>query len=107
MRAMTVHELRGMVSARHKDRVMRLPIDEATKFVSEHYGCDEDSARAYVSYLKGERAAKGEAEEVDAEEVGALDLPGPKKTAMEVIHTRFDPLTGRWVLAQDQDDTQA
>lgn len=102
MRAMTVHELRAKLNARDKDIVMRRPFDEAVKYVSEHYGCDEDSARAYVAYLKGEPGESSTEEAESSETVVAFS--GPKKPAREVFHSRYDPLLGKWVLAEDTEE---
>ncbi len=74
---MTVHEMREGLSAREKYLVTSKPLEDAIELVQDKLGADEDSARAYIEFLKG----------------GAPDQP-TTRGALERIHVTTDPETG-------------
>ncbi|GIW70460.1 MAG: hypothetical protein KatS3mg102_2959 [Planctomycetota bacterium] len=100
-RAMDVHALRQVVSARDKDLAARKPLPEAVKYISERYQVTEDSALALVRFLTGAyQQPQPEGEPTGPDAPAATPAP-TKGNAAEVIHTRFDPIEGRWVAAED------
>lgn len=76
--AMTVRELRRVVSARHKYLCSTKPIEEAVALVSDEYGCDEGSAIAFCEWLRGGKGAE----------------PPSKGGGIDRIHIVTDPETG-------------
>lgn len=76
-RAMTIHEMRSGLSAREKYLVTSKPLEEAVQLVQDVLGADEDSALAYIEFLKG----------------GGPDEPATHG-ALERIHVTTDPETG-------------
>lgn len=76
VRAVSVHELRQAVSARHKLLCATRPLDEAQDLLSGTYGADADSARAFIRWLRDERD----------------DAP-PRPPAIERRHKVADPRT--------------
>lgn len=79
VRALGIHDLRKLVSARHKMVLSTvLSLEEAVTLVEDEYKVDHDSALTYVQWLRGER-------------------PGQEpenKQAIERIHVVTDPRTG-------------
>ena len=55
VRAMSVHELRHTVSARHKLLCATRPLEEALTLLRAEYGADRDSSAAFVRWLRDER----------------------------------------------------
>ena len=82
---MSIRDLRGVVKAREKYLVTIKPLDEAMALVQDGYGADDDSALAFIEWLKG----------------GEASLPATKG-AIERIHVKTDPETG----ADHKVDTQ-
>lgn len=79
LRAMSVHDLRRMVTARQKMLCStELPVDEAVKLIQDEYKADTDSCAAFVLWLRGESPG----------------LPPENKQAVERIHVVSDPRTG-------------
>jgi hypothetical protein len=75
--AMTVRELRSIVSARHKYLCSTKPIDEAVALISDDYGADHDSSVLFCEWLRGSTGAEP-----------------PTKGALERIHVVTNPDTG-------------
>lgn len=80
LRAHSVHDLRGIVSARHKMLASTKPLEEAKQLLQETYKADDDSCLAFIAWLKGE----------------APGQPHPKNgdTSLERIHVTTDAETG-------------
>lgn len=83
VRAISVHELRGMVLARHKLVISQFSEEEAITFIRDNYGADDDSCKAFHAWLKGETVQTAE---------------GPKQVtkneSLERLHVVVDPKTG-------------
>jgi hypothetical protein len=94
-----------LVSARDKASIFEQPAEEAVKFVSEHYKCDEDSATAYVQYLQGDPSAEAKADE-DAEKPEIVSVMS-NVSDPDVFHTRYDPFLGEWVSVEPEEDKEA
>ena len=77
-RAITVHDMRQLVSARHKMLASNKPYDEAKKLIQDTYKADDDSCLAFIQWLKGE------------------DVPGQpaKNNSIDRLHVVTDPQTG-------------
>lgn len=75
--AMTVHEMRRVVTARHKVLATDKPTAEAIELLQDEYGADESSAIAFLEWLRG----------------GPLEEP-PSRGAVERVHVVADPETG-------------
>lgn len=84
-RALTIPELRRIVTARHKMLAGTQAVDEAIQLIRDEYQANETSSRAFVEWLRG----------APAEEP-------PTKGAMERRHWVADPKTGE----QHEVDTQ-
>lgn len=79
VRAMSIHDLRRVVTARHKMLCStELTVDEAVKLVQDEYKADTDSCTAFVLWLRGETPGQ----------------PPENKQAIERIHVTADPRTG-------------
>jgi hypothetical protein len=79
VRALGIHDLRPLVSARHKMVCSTvLSLEEAVTLVEEEYKVDHDSASSFVQWLRGERPGQ----------------PPENKQAIERIHVVTDPRTG-------------
>lgn len=79
VRALGIHDLRQLVTARHKMVCSTvLSLEEAVTLVEEDYKVDHDSALAFVQWLRGERPGQ----------------PPENKQAIERIHVVTDPRTG-------------
>lgn len=79
VRAMGIHDLRRVVTARHKMLCSTdLSVEEAVKLLQDEYHADTDSCTAFVLWLRGETPG----------------LPPEKKQAVERIHVVADPRTG-------------
>ena len=76
-KALSIHELRRMVTARHKMLAGSKEPDEAMSLIEDEYGCDHDSAERFVEWLRG----------------GPITEP-PSKGAVERVHVSTDPETG-------------
>jgi len=77
LRALTIQELRGVVSARHKYLAASKPTDEAVELIQEEYGADTDSCVNFVTWINGGTPIE------------------PTSTAgMDRIHKTTDPNTG-------------
>ena len=77
-RALTVHELRKLVTARDKFLATSQPVEDALALLMEGYRCDEDSAAGFLGWLRGA-------------EVGE---PATKGEAVERVHVKIDPRSG-------------
>ena len=79
VRAASIHDLRQMVTARHKVIAANKPtVEEGAQLIGEEYRIHHDSAVAFVQWLRGE-------------------LPGTvheNKQAIDRIHVVMDPKTG-------------
>jgi hypothetical protein len=75
--ALTIRELRELVSARHKYLLTTKPIDEAIELLQDETSADDDSCLAFVTWLRG----------------GAPAEP-VTKGAVERIHKTTNPETG-------------
>lgn len=76
-RAMTIRDLREIVKARDKYLITTKPLDEAMAIIQDGCSADDDSALAFIEWLKG----------------GEASLPATKG-AVERIHVKTDPETG-------------
>ncbi len=76
-RALAIHELRRMVTARHKMLGGTKPVEEAVQLIRDEYGADHDSSLRFVEWLRG----------------GPAEDP-PSKGAVERRHIVADPETG-------------
>ncbi|MGE0713232.1 MAG: hypothetical protein AB7N76_36575, partial [Planctomycetota bacterium] len=76
-RHLSIHELRPVVSARHKMLASSKPPEEAVALIQDEYGVDQDSAEQFVAWLRG----------------APLSEP-PSKGAIERVHVSTDPETG-------------
>jgi hypothetical protein len=83
-RAMTVHELRSVVTARDKAVCSSRPTPEGSKFIRERYSTDMNSAKAFVEYVKGVTSNQ---------DSSAIEVANPS----EVWHLRFDENKGEWI----------
>jgi hypothetical protein len=77
LRHMSIRDLRRVVIARHKMLGSTKPPEEAMELITEEYGADADSAKAFVEWLRG----------------GSVTEP-PSKGALERRHVTTDPETG-------------
>jgi hypothetical protein len=79
VRAMSVHDLRQTVTARHKMLSANKPLEEGVKLIEDEYKVNHDSALLFVQWLRGE-------------------LPGAppedKNKAIDRFHVVTDPKTG-------------
>lgn len=80
VRAYTVHELRGVVTARHKVLLANGKDEEGLALMREHYGANEDSTRAFVAWLRNETLPDGRT----AQKNGSVDR----------VHVATDMKTG-------------
>jgi hypothetical protein len=80
LRAHSVHDLRAIVSARHKMLASSKPTEEGKKLLQETYKADDDSCLNFIAWLKGEEPGKPQTKN------------GPN--AMERIHVSTDAETG-------------
>jgi hypothetical protein len=78
VRAMSIHDLRQVVSARHKMLSANKPLEEGVKLIEDEYKVRRDSALDFVLWLRGEQP-------------GGLQEP---KQAIDRIHVVTDPTTG-------------
>ena len=79
LRARPIHDLRRVVTSRHKMLAGTKPVEEAVALIQDTYGSDDDSSLAFVEWLRG----------------GTGAAPPEKNTTVERIHVVTDPETGR------------
>lgn len=84
VRAYTVHELRGMVTARHKVLLANGKDEEGLALMRENYGATDDSTRAFVAWLRGETLPDGKGGTVTVQKNGSVDR----------VHVATDMKTG-------------
>ncbi|MBX3466903.1 MAG: hypothetical protein KF878_08390 [Planctomycetes bacterium] len=77
-RAISIHDLRGMVSSRHKVLASSGPVEDAVKLIQDEHHADDASCLAFVLWLRGESPGQ----------------PPEAKQAIERIHVVADPRTG-------------
>lgn len=93
-RAKTILELRQQVKAKDKFAAAGKPDDEATKLIAENYQTTDDSARAFVAWLKGGPAS-------DAQE------SKPRGSVLESWHRQGDTKKGEERLLSDDESAKA
>ncbi len=74
---MTIQELRGVVSARHKYLASSEPVDAAVELIQDEYGADTDSCLNFVTWING-----------------GTPTPPNATSGMDRIHKTTDPATG-------------
>lgn len=84
VRAITVHELRRSVTARHKVVLSGSTEEEAIALLRDTYGADDDSGKAFWAWLRSETVDDGRGEPRQV----------AKNESMERIHVATDPKTG-------------
>ncbi len=92
-KAMTVHELRSVVSARDKAVCSSRPTAEGAKHIRERYHTDMASAVKFVEWVKGVTSNQDSA---------AIEVANPS----EVWHLRFDENKGEWIKLDERKSLQ-
>ncbi|MDC3379119.1 hypothetical protein OAX78_02430 [Planctomycetota bacterium] len=80
-RFMTIRDLQGKVTARHKVLASSGPTEDAVTLIQDEYGSDDGSSLAFVKFLRGEPL-----------EEGGPSVPG--KNAIERRHIVGNETTG-------------
>ncbi len=73
VRAYTVHELRGVVTARHKVLLANGKDEDGLALMREHYGATDDSTRDFLAWLRGETIPDGKGGSVKVQKNGSVD----------------------------------
>jgi hypothetical protein len=95
-RAKTIHELRGEVKANDKFAAAGTPEPEAVALIATNYHTTEDSARAFVQWLKGAPSGRESA-----------DSPKTPGGVLESWHRQGDLAKGVEKLLSDDESAKA
>jgi hypothetical protein len=94
-RAKTIHELRGEVKANDKFAAAGKPEPEAVELIATNYHTTQDSARAFVQWLKGAPSGR------------EPDSPKPPGGVLESWHRQGDLEKGVEKLLSDDESAKA